>query len=799
MNAVIQDLRYALRLLAKHPAFTAVIIITLALGIGANAAIFSIMDFVLFRPLSFSDADRLVSVYEVNAEVSGFKIASPPNVEDWAQQSRTIEQFGLCRDWSFVYTAPDGAAGLDAGLATPGLFSVLGIKPLYGRLFTPEDMKPGNNHVLVLSHALWRDQLGGAADIIGRTVTLDGMPYVVVGVLPAGVSVPELETVQLWAPLHFDPREERRRSWRGFIAYGRLAADSTIEDARLEMNTIAQRLAQQYPTTNEGWGICVESLHERVVGPTRPALLAFMGAAGLVLLIGCVNVTNLLLTHANRRGREFAVRAALGADRFRLGRMLLTESLVLSLLGGTAGVLVAGWTISLIQQTAPAGIPRLNEATVDARVLGFTLLISALTSILSGLVPAVRSGGGALFQALKNDRSRVTFFSSRTGGGLITSEVAFATVLLIGACLLMRSFSTLTSWEPGFDREHVATVWLQVSRAKYSDGWQVSDLFRRAAEEIRTLPDVASTGLGSSGPLFGGREPSEFSILDRPAPPPDQPLVANTYEIDPGYLQTLCIPMLRGRSFTEDDVHNAPPVAIINQALASRYWPDQDPLGQQITLGRGVHSIIGVAADVVPLRPGEPAAPAIYHPVAQNPRYATHLVLRTHGDSTRIESALRARLRKLDPDMQIAGLRTMEQQVSRVASLPRFRMLLLGAFATVALLLAAIGIYGTVSYSMSQRTREMGVRIALGAHSRDILKTAIGKNMTPILIGVGVGLAGALALSQLIVKLLYGITPTDPQTFVGVALLMLGVALFATYIPARRASRINPITALRTE
>ncbi|MGD8454006.1 MAG: ABC transporter permease [Phycisphaerae bacterium] len=799
MSGWLQDLRYGARVLIRSPGVSAAVIICLALGIGVNTAVFSVVDGVLLRPLAFPNADRLVCLYETNPEVSGFRVASVANVQDWAQQSQAIEEFGLGREWPFILNRPGGAEGVNGGLAMPGLFSVLGIDPLYGRVLTPEDLDPGSDRVVVLSHKLWRDRLGGSPNIVGQTLVLDATPYVVVGVLPAGLSIPRLEAVQLWTPPQYEPREAQWRSWRGFYAYGRLAPGASLERARTEMTTIAARLAQQYPNTNEGWGVRVESLHEQIVGTVRPAMAVFTGAAGLVLLIGCANVTNVLLVRATGRRRELAVRAAVGAGRFRLARLVLAENVVLSLLGGLAGALTASWVVGMVAKAAPGNIPRLGGVSVDGRALLFALAVSLLASVLSGLVPAIQSCRAAPFQALKGDRQGGGSASSWAGGGLIVSEVALTLMLLVGAGLLTRSFTSLMGWGTGFDRENIATVWLQASSGKHKTGWEATDLFARAAEEAQSLPGVISAGLGSAGPLFGGRETGEFTIVGRPDPSIDRPQVANTCDVSPTFLRTLGIPLLCGRHFTQDDVRDTPRVAIINETMARQYWLDQDSIGQQITIGRGPHTIVGVAADVAPLRPGAPAEPMVYWPAKQNPRGATYLVIRTSSDPRQLERLLCERLHGLDPDMPVSAMRTLEEYLGRQAAAPRFRMLLMDIFALVALGLAAVGIYGTLSYSVSQRTREIGVRVALGASGWSVLRTTVGWCMIPVLIGTAAGLAGAFALSRVLTGLLYGVEPTDLKTFAFVPFVLLAVALLASCVPARRAARVDPLVALRCE
>jgi putative ABC transport system permease protein len=798
LGDLVRDMRYALRTLIRAPGFTAVAVITLALGIGANTAIFSVVDSILLRPLPVADPDRLVSLCETNPAIAGFCIASPTNVEDWSQQSRSFAAIGIARDWPFILKTDEGVEGINGGIATPDFFDVLQFTPALGRLFVPDDLEPGNNRVVVLTHATWRSRFGSDATIVGRTLTLDDESFTVIGVLPADAVVPRMEHYQVWAPLHFHPREARRRSWRGFRALGRLADGATIAEARAEMATIANRLAGEYPETNDGWGVRLVPLHEQVVGSVRPMLLVFLGAVGFVLLIGCANVANLLLARSASRRRELAVRTALGASRGRLVRLLLGESVLLAVIGGAAGLLLAVWAVNTFVSLAPGGIPRLDEVGMDGRVLAFALLISLLTSVVFGLVPSLQATSLDLNAELKEgDRGSS---SGRLGvrGLLVISEVALALMLLIGAGLLTQSFATLLRWKPGFDQSNLLTVWLLASSGKYETGDQVVSVFRQAAAEVEALPSVESVGRTSAGPLFGGRETDEFHIGGRPQPNPGEGPVARWFDVGPNYFATLGISLLKGRSFEETDARGAEPVAIINESAVQRYWPGEDPLGQRITIYGRTMTVVGVVTDVRPLRPGTPIDPEIYWPQTQVPRYATYLLIRTKTDPSSAVQGVRARLQQLDPDM-ISGFMTLDQRVARELVAPRFNMLLVGIFASVALLLAAIGIYGVIAYTVARRAREMGIRMALGAQRWDIVKAVVVQGMVPTTIGVGLGLVGAVGLTRVLDTLLFGVNPTDPVTFAAVAITLAAVAALACYIPARRATRVDAVVALREE
>ncbi len=796
----IQDLRYAIRGLVRSRGFTLVAIFTLALGIGANTAIFSVVDGILLRPLPLSESERLVALCEINPAIAAFCIGSPPNVEDWDEQAQAIEDFGLGRQWPFTIRGDDGVEGVSGGIATPGMFNVLRLKPALGRLLQSHDLEPGYNHVAVLSHAMWQTRFGSDPSVVGQPIILDGENYEIVGVLAAGSDVPRLEDVELWAPLHFHPREERRRAWRGFLVYGRLAAEATLEGAREEMNVIAGRLGETYPETNEGWGVSVVPLRDRIVGSVRPTLLIFLGAVGFVLLIGCANVANLLLVRGASRRRELAVRSALGAGRLRLVRLLLLEALVLSVLGGVAGVLLSVVAVNAFVSLAPAGIPRLDEVAVDSRILIFALLLSVATTVVFGLLPSLQATTVDLNQALKEGVSRAAG-RSRVGvrGILVVSEVALALMLLVGAGLLTRSFAGLLDWDPGFDRENLLTVWLLTNSPRFESGEQVVALHSQAAEEVASLPSVVSVGKTSAGPLFGGRETDEFIVGGRPVPEPGERPVARWYDVGPNYFSTLGVPLLVGRFFTTDDVREAPQVAIINRALADRYWPDEDPLGGQLTIYHRTMTIVGVVGNVASFRADEPVSPEVYWPQMQSPRLATFLLIRTTNDPSTIIRPIRDRLRGLDPDMRVAGFTTMEGHIGRQLVRPRFNMLLVAIFASVALVLASIGIYGVVSYSVAMRTREMGIRMALGACGLDIVKSVVGRGMVPAVIGIGIGLAGAYGVTRLLTSMLVGVEPTDPMTFFTVAALLALVAVVACYVPANRATRVEASATLREE
>ncbi len=790
------DLRYVLRALRKSPTFTTAAVATLALSIGATTAIFSAVNGILLRPLPFPSAGRLVVICEQHPSVDGFCIGSPPNAADWAAASHTLDGIGVARDWPFLAKDERGSETINGGIASADFFRVLGIQPALGRLIAPDDA--GAGRVVVLSHALWRSRFGGDSALVGRTITLDNEPYTVVGVLPAGLVVPELEWVQLWAPLPFNQRLEENRKWRGFRVYGRLAPGVTLRQAREELNRIARGLAETHPETNRGWTVGVTDLRGHVVGSVERALLVLLGAVAFVLLIGCANVANLLLARITHRGRELAVRAALGAGRWTSARLILLESLVLAVLGGGVGFLLSFWGLDAFLRFAPAGIPRLDEVGVDGWVFGFAVALSCLTSLLFGAAGLVQTTRLNLSDTLRQRDPAPGGRRIGLRGALVIAEMALALVLLTGAGLFFKSFTKLASWNPGFEMDHLTVGWLLASDTKYPAGAQVGELFRSAVEEVRSLPGVVSAGAASAAPLFGGTETGEFRIVGRAAQLGESP-TARWYDVDPNYFATLGVPLVRGRGITASDVAGAPGVALINQAMARRYWPGQDPIGQQVVMYGRTMTVVGVVGDVPPLKADQAPAPEIYWPNRQVPRWATFVILRTASDPAGVARAARVRLQELDPDLSVGEFRPLSAGFARSLVYPRFVMLLMAAFAAIALILAAVGVYGVIAYRVARRTREIGIQVALGATRGQIARQVVAQAMTLALAGVAIGVVGSLAITPVLRSLLAGVEPGDPLTLLGVAAILTLVALVASYLPARRASGVSPMEALRAE
>jgi len=802
MDTLIADFRYAARTLARSRAFTLIAVLTLALGIGISVAIFSVVDRVLLRPLPFPESGRLVAVCETHPSVAAFCIGSPPDVEDFARSSRTLTSIGLGRDWSFTARRGAAAEGVAGGLATPGLFRTLQASAALGRLLAPQDLGPGARRVVVLSDALWRSWYGGDRAAVGRSLVLDGAGYEIVGVLPPGVDVPGLEDVRLWAPVPFDPRDEENRKWRGFEVVGRLAPGATAAAAASDLGAIQRDLGLRHPETNRGWGVRVEPLLDHVVGPVRPTLLVFLGAVAILLLVACANVANLLVARGASRERELAVRSALGAGPARLFRLLAAESLVLALAGGAGGLLVGRWAMDALLPLLPGRVPRLEAVSLDARLVGFALLLTTAVGIVAGLAPALRAARLDLAAAIKEGHQPVAWRQALgLRGGLVVAEVAMAFVLATGAGLLARSFASQLTWEPGFDRANLLTFWTLASDGKYRDRRSVAALFERIGAELRAIPGVTSVGMASSGPLFGGTETDEFLRDDGSSGPAHEPMVARWYDMDAGYFPTLGVPLRRGRLFTDADRAGAPRVALVNEAMARRYFAGTDPVGRRIRLKNDPAGleIVGVVADIPPFLPGAAPEPEVYWPYQQSPRWASYFVLRTGRDPSAVAKLVGARLASVDPDMEASGLATLEDRVGRQLARPRFNLLLIGVFAAFALGLTLVGVYGVVAASVAGRRREIGVRVALGASTRQVLAMVMGEGMVLVGTGVAIGLVAAGWLTRFAAGLLYGVTPGDAATRVATVALVGLAAALACVIPARRAAKLDPVEALRSE
>ncbi len=808
MSKLLQDVRYAFRLLAKNPGFTAIAILTLALGIGANTAIFSVVNGVLLRPLPFRDPSRLVLI----AEKSSFPVISTSyeNYMDWRDQSHSFESMEATRGGAITLTGAGEPERLNVQMATAGLFPMLGINPHIGRTFLPEEDRAGGAPVVLLSYGLWQRRFGGSQDIIGKAINLDSQPYTVVGVLPSGFQILQPADVFLpfmpWARTLPDDR-----NWHpGIIPLARLKPGVSRAQARAEMVGITKRLEQQYPDYNTGTSADVVGLQDQIVRNSRPALLLLLGAVSFVLLIACVNVANLLLARAASRGREVAIRAALGAGRGRIVRQLLTESVLLSLAGGLLGVLMASAALGPLLKLGAGSVPQGAPIGLDPSVLAFTAGVSLFTGVLFGIMPAMRTAKLDLRKALNEGSRGATAGPGqhRLRGALVAMEIALAMLLLVGSGLLLRSFSRLQEVPPGFQPDHLLVADIPLSQTTYAKPEDRYQFFDRLVERAKSLPGVRSAAAASFLPVSGGGSIIHFNITGRPPKSPHEFVAAGYRTITPNYLETLGVPLLQGRLFTQADNEKAPAVVVINATMVHTFFPNENPLGKRLQLGAlpeqevPTMEIVGVVGDVRPGLGIDPQA-EMYLPYRQAdlvlPVFQLSLVMRTAGDPVLQTSALRSALAQIDPNQPLVKVRTMEENMATTVAQPRFRAWLIGIFAMLALVLAGVGVYGVMSYAVTQRTSEIGLRVTMGAQPQDVFHIIVGEGLRLSLLGVGIGLVTALALTRLLQSFLFGISAYDPLTFVGVSVLLTLVALAASFFPARRATRVDPLVALRYE
>jgi len=802
VDTLLRDLRFAVRQLRRTPAFAVAAIGCLALGIGANTAIFSAVDGVLLRPLPFPESERLVTVWGYHASI-GRESASLPDFLDWRRDSRSFTGMTARANTQFNLTGAGEPEVVRGALVTANYFQVLGSPIPLGRGFRDDEERRGAARVAVLSHGFWRREFGGSADAVGRQIMLGGVPYTIVGVGARGLSVPR--EVDVWTPLTTDTTLGRRNDFLEVV--GRLAPGVDMSQAREELGTVARRLEQEYPGSNSGWGVDLVGLQERIVGEIRPALLVFMGAVGLVLLIACANVANLMLARVAAREREVTIRAALGASRRRLLRQLLTESVVLSLAGGALGLGLAVWGVRALQALEPGTIPRVDEIAVNGSALAFALGLSVLTGLLFGVAPAVRLMGydlrGGLAEGGRGAAGRRS--AGRTRSLLVLAEVALAGVLLVGAALLLTSFVRLQRVDPGFTPGGILTARVTLPRARYDDPARQTAFADALLERARSLPGVRSAALTSDAPLGDGPPYWAFAVAGVEPPPPEVVQDAVVFRTTPDYFRTFAIPLVDGRLYQTSDRGDAAPVALVSEALARRYWPDRTPLGARITFGDPADStsvwmtVVGVVGDVRQEGPAAAAYPQIYVPLAQVSGRSLLIALRTSGDPLALTPALKRAIAGIDPSLAVGRVATMDERVAAALARPRVNALLLGGFAVTALVLAALGIYGVIAYGVAQRTRELGIRMALGARSDDVLRLVLRQGMAPVLAGLALGLGGAAVGSRVLRGLLFGVGGTDPVTYAGVAGFLAAVALLASYLPARRAALADPVAALRND
>jgi putative ABC transport system permease protein len=797
---VLHDIRYALRTLHRHRVFALTAILTLGLGIGANTAIFSAVNGVLLRPLPYPDPDRILTIWGRHPAI-GRESASLPDFLDW-RKARSFSGMAAWANAAFTVTGTGEPEVVSGALVTPNYFRVLGAPIPLGRDFRDDEAR-GAARVVVLSQGYWQRAYGGRSDIVGSRITLGGVPYTIVGAGARGLALPA--EVDIWAPFQTDTTLGRRNDFLQVI--GRLAPGATAETAEVELATIARRLEAEYPASNAGWGVELIGLHERIVGEIQPALLVFLGAVALVLLIACANVANLMLVRVAARERELTIRAALGASRRRLVRQLLTESVLLALAGGVLGLGLAVWGVSALRALDPGTLPRLDAVRLDARALAFALVLSVGTGLLFGVVPAVRArrfdlrGGLAEGgRALSGARS-----AARTRSALVLAEVALASVLLVGAALLLRSFVGLTRVDPGVSVDGILTARVTLPRSRYDDPARQVAFADALLDRARALPGVASAALGSAAPVDDAVPYWAIALAGVEQPPPDVVQDAVVYRASPEYFHTFGLPLIRGRLFEASDRTDRAPVAIVSQGLAQRYWPGGDPVGSRLTFGDPTDSatswmtVVGVVGDVRQDGAVSPAYPQIYVPFAQLSNRSVVVALRTGRNPLALAAPLKQALAGVDPSLALSQVTTMEQRVASTLARPRVNALLLAGFAATALVLAALGIYGVIAYSVVQRTRELGIRVALGASADAVLGMVMRQGLTPVMIGLAIGLGVAAAGSRVLRSLLYGVTATDLATYGAVAAFLTAVAAAASYVPARRAARSDPVQALRAE
>ena len=812
IEALRTDLTYAARMLRKNPGFTAAAVITLALGIGANTAIFSVCNAVLFKPLPYPEPDRIVMLSEQDRDGKAGDVA-PANFVDWRDANRSFSGMGAVRassfSPSFILGGQSEASRLAGGVASSGFFSVLGVQFTLGRNFLPEEERPGQDHVAILSHATWSERFGADRGIAGRSITLNDSSYRVVGVLPAGfqfgTSAADFQArsqFDIWVPMGLDPKRLQRNAHMLHVV-ARLEPGVTLARAQAEMNVLGANLARQYPEQNKNKGIVAVPLAEQVTGSVRVALETLLGAVGLVLLIACANVANLLLNRAAAREKEMAVRIALGASRGRLARQLLTESLLLASLGGIAGFVFALAAIAALRPQLPADLSRASGIAVDARMLVFTAAISLATGILFGLGPLFGPWRHSAGESLKQNGRTSTGIHTRLRSALAVAQISIAITLLIGAGLMAKSFVALVHVAPGFRSDSIVTAQLSLPRSRYADDVKIAALERVLRETLLGQPGIQSAGFATYVPLSGLDNGSSFLIEGRPPLPTGTYNMSQYRPVSPGYLETLGIPLLRGRSFTAADTGASQGVVMISDAMARQYWPSEDPIGQRVQFGSADRwrTVIGVVGDVLHEGLDGEAKAQLYVPIAQswNIESSPTIVMRTALEPGASTAELRGAVSAVDPAIPVDRIETMRQMVSGSVAQPRFRTIVLAAFALLALVMASIGIYGVMNYLVIQRTREFGIRMSLGATPFEVLRLVLRR--AAVLIGAGacLGLAGSVFLVRLIAHLLFGTAPLDPLTFALVPALLAAVALGASYIPARRATRIDPIVALRYE
>ena len=796
---LLTDARYAVRQLIKTPGFTVVAVLTLAFGIGASSAIFSVVNTVMLKPLPYPEAERIVRVFEVVPQYGRFAVA-PASFLDWRQQNTVFERIAAYAPGTDTFVGQEGPERIPLAAVSWDTFELLGTAPALGRSFREDEGLPDRNAVIVISHGMWQRRFGSDPGVLGQTISLSGSPVTVLGVMPPDFYFPNRE-IEFWRPIAFNPADATRGG-HYLAVIARLKPGVSTEQADAEMKTIAERLALQYPDSSANESAETIALQELIVGPIRPLLFTLLAAVGVVVLIACANVANLLLVRASVREKEIAIRVALGAGRRRIVMQMLAESLVLALAGGGLGVLLAYLAIEPIRALGVDSIPRVSELALDRTVLLFTVLVSLATGVIFGLAPAWQAGRGGPGAVLKEGGRSSTGSGGRwMRNALLVTEVALSIVLLVGASLLIRSFAKLTSVDPGFEADRVLAFRVALPPGAYPEEHNRIAFYDRLTERLRTLPGVEAAGMVQQLPMRGGYVLS-FEIQGRPPASPGEELSANHRVVSPDYFATMGVPLLRGRALSARDAETAPMVAVVDQAFVQRHFPDEDPIGRGIDIGNGTdgfYEIVGIVGDVRHGGLDATAAPTMYVPYKQDVFSSMWMVVRTAGEPSSMAGAARQAVRDVDSALPAFSIMPLTDVIGESVAERRFAMLLLGIFALVALFLAAVGLYGVVAYSVNQRTQEIGLRMAIGAEPGDVLRMVIGGGMKLATIGVVIGIAGALALASLIASMLYGVTAFDPVSYVVTATVLLVVAALACWIPARRAMRVDPLVALRQE
>jgi putative ABC transport system permease protein len=816
MERLMHDLRYGVRTLIKSPLFTCVAVVALALGIGANSAVFSVVNAVLLRPLQFKDPEQLAMLWgKFDKEGIPRNWISQPELFDLREQCQSYEDLAAYTTGGANLTGSGEPVRVSSAIVSPGFFQILGLQPAIGRTFVPEEEQPANSKVAVLGYGLWQSRFGGNPDVTSQTVQLNGETYAILGVMPAGFDFPEKS--ELWVPLALDRANLQSRGSHYLQLIGRRKPGVSLEQAQSELNIVAQTLQQQYQQNypaDTGFGLFLVPMHQQVVGEVRPALVVLLAAVGLVLLIACANVANLLLARATIREREVAVRTALGATRWRIVRQLLTESTLLALTGGAIGLLLAFICVKLFVAFGPRDIPRLEEISLDQRVIFFSLGLSVLTGLVFGLAPAFHLAKADLHESLKEGgRAVIGSGHQRLRKILVVSEVAVALVLLAGAGLMLKSFRRVLEVDPGFRTENVLTMRLALPQTRYRENKDIIRFYKELLDRIAVLPGVATAGAVSHLPLSGAYT-SGTTIVEDSSGTATQLIQGYPYieadrrVVSPTYFKALGIKLIDGRLLEESDNEAAPPVAVIDETFAKRFWPGGGAVGKRVVVGGTQQQlnwgrIVGVVSHVKHYALQKDGREQIYFPYLQRPTRSMFVTVLTAGDPSNQEAAVRAAVQTIDSDQPIYSIKSMDQLLSESVAQPRLNGILFGAFGVIAVILAAVGIYGVMSYSVEQRTHEIGVRMALGAQRRDVLRLIVGQGfgltLTGVAIGAGVGLAAALAFTRVMSSLLFRVNATDPVTFVIVSLLLGVVALIACMMPARRAASCDPMIALRNE